>query len=406
MAFVLSSCQTHFVGGWLPWFQTSANRADELNTIGNAGALYNEVSPFWYGAHNDAANAQIGVSISPNGAASSLAPTVAALKAQGLLVIPTVADGTSAGSMRTIIGDPARRLVHEQQLVDLTVQNGYDGVDLDYEVFAFGDHIGGAENSVDADNWVAFIHDLSGMLHAQGKLLAVTVPPTWQTQGINVPVIHGYPFYSQSRIAADVDRLRLMVYDWSVSFPGPMAPMFWDNWVIDYSTNVAHVPAAKLQLGVPAYGRHWQSTKDLVCPDKALQGIQSMTMKAAPGLAAAHGVAPVRDPNGSGEMTFSWNELVTGPRTSPVPPTVTMIPPFIIGIAATSDPSGLHQAERLTPPTTQVTCTVHHTVFYPDAASIQQRATAAMAAGWHGIFIWALGYETPDTYPALSNIGP
>ncbi len=78
-----------------------------------------------------------------------------------------------------------------------------------------------------------------------------------------------------------------------------------------------------------------------------------------------------------------------------------MIPGPAIGAA-----NGLQPALRLTPPLTQLSCTVRHFVYYPDATSIQQHAQAALAAGWSGVVIWALGYETADVYTALANTSP
>ena len=405
---LLSSCQTHFVGGWLPWFQTSANRATELSTIGAASVLFNEVSLFWYGARADG-------TITPNGNVAALDPTAAAVRAQGLLVIPTVVDGNGPGVMRAILLDPTQRASHEDKIVALVNSKNYDGVDLDYETFAFGDHLSPTSDpaakaawAAAKAAWIAFVTELAAKLHNNAtpnpapKLLSVTVPATWKLLGITL----GYPFYSQQEIGAVVDRLRLMVYDWSVGSPGPIAPMSWDNMVIDYSTKVAGVPPSKLQLGVPAYGRHWatQLRPSEVCPDGAVRR-ESLTMKAAPALAAAHGAPIVRDV--SGELTFTWDQVVTGPRTTPIPPPI--VP--IVGqpapmVDAAGDSSGLQPAQRLAPPSTFVTCTVRHIAFYPDAASVKQRADAAMLAGWHGIFIWALGYETTDTYQQLANVGP
>jgi spore germination protein YaaH len=42
-------------------------------------------------------------------------------------------------------------------------------------------------------------------------------------------------------------------------------------------------------------------------------------------------------------------------------------------------------------------------VYYPDATSIQQHAQAALNAGWSGVVIWALGYETEDVYRLLGE---
>jgi hypothetical protein len=44
--------------------------------------------------------------------------------------------------------------------------------------------------------------------------------------------------------------------------------------------------------------------------------------------------------------------------------------------------------------------------YYPDAITMQQHAQAALDAGWSGVVIWALGYETADVYTALANTVP
>jgi spore germination protein YaaH len=380
---LLSSCQAHFVGGWMPWWQGST----EKDTIAANAALINEISPFWYKAAPDGTIQLLG-----NG--TTLDTTVAAVKSQGL-VLPTIVDGNGPGIMRGILGDPVQRANHEQKIVDLVVSKGYDGIDLDYETFAFGD--GRVNWPAITPVWVAFVNELATQLHANGKLLSVTVPPVWGGGA------SGYTVYAQDQIAASVDRLRLMVYDWSVGGAGPIAPLWWVDEVIAYSSSV--VPAAKLQLGVPAHGRHWavQKNRSEVCPDSAVYR-DSITMKEAPGLAAAHGVTPKPAPYNWGEMTFTWEQVATGPRTKPVAPPVYTPPTSPTGvIGGTADPD-YQPAVRLTPPSTFVSCTITHVVYYPDGNSVRQRAERAIAAGWHGIFIWALGYESADVWQQLANI--
>jgi len=388
-AIVLSACQPNrFVSGWVPYWGASNGRA----TISNAqvGPLLDDVSMLWYGVNNDG-------TISTLGSASSLQTTVDVARAQGLPVIPTIFDSSAAGVMSGIIADPVTRESHIQHIVDLVVAKAYDGIDLDYEVFAFGNTR--AQWPAITPNWVAFVHSLSMQLHSRGKLLSVTIPPVWT----NGPHLVGYTVYAQDQIAADVDRLRLMVYDWSVSVPGPISPMFWVNSVISYSSS--RVSPTKLQLGVPAYGRHWATQKypTEICPDGAITR-GSIDMKNYAALAGAHHVTPVRD--SSGELTFGWTEVVSGPRTRPITPPVIDPPAVTIPtVTAPADPGGLKPALRLAPPSTPVTCTLQHTVFVPDATSIRQRADAAVAADWSGIIIWAFGYETADVYQQLAGVG-
>lgn len=385
-ALVLSSCQTQFVGGWMPWWQSTSDRQAELSTISAAAPLLNEVSPFWYAAH--------GAAIDLLGNGTTLDNTVASLRAAGLKVMPSIVDGNGKGVMAGILAEPAQRANHVQQITNLAVAKNYDGIDIDYEVFAFTD--GRASWPTTKPNWISFVTELGAALHAQGKLLSITVPPVWNDGTA------GYTVYSQAEIAPHVDRVRLMVYDWSVSTAGPISPLFWVQSVIAYSNTV--VPAAKLQLGVPAYGRHWAVKKNSseLCPDGALF-TDSVTMEQAPGLAARRGLTPVRDSNGWGEMTFTWQEVVSGPRTATPPPIYTPPTTRVGQVNGTSDPA-LTQAVRLNPPSGYVTCTVTHRVYYADEWTVRQRADAALAAGWDGIFIWALGYENTNTWTVLSQI--
>jgi spore germination protein YaaH len=52
-----------------------------------------------------------------------------------------------------------------------------------------------------------------------------------------------------------------MTYDYSytTSAPGPVAPLWWVEDVVDYMTDTAKIPAAKLLMGVATYGYNWGS---------------------------------------------------------------------------------------------------------------------------------------------------
>ena len=130
--------------------------------------------------------------------------------------------------------------------------NGYDGIDLDYEVFAFSD--GSSSWAATQPNWTAFVTELGAALKAQGKLLAVTIPPPCNTAGACGPQ-SGYWVYNIAGIAPAVDRIRIMAYDYHVNGIGPIAPMPWVRSIVQYSASV--MDPAKLQIGVPTYGRAW-----------------------------------------------------------------------------------------------------------------------------------------------------
>lgn len=381
---MLTACQPNrFVSGWIPYWGGTNDKA----TIANAdvASLYSEVSLLWYGT---SANGTLPLL----GNASTLTSAVATARAAGLPVIPTIFDSSPAGVMRGIIADPYARANHEQRIVDLVVSKGYDGIDLDYEVFAFGD--GRSRWASITPNWVAFVRELSGLLHARGKVLSVTVPPVWDNGS------SGYTVYAQDQIAPFVDRLRLMVYDWSIASPGPVSPITWVRSVVAYSSKV--VPVSKLQLGLPAYGRHWATQKNAVevCPDGALYHDSVLTREGA-ALASANKAVATRDT--SGELTFSWETRATGIRSVPATkPTTTPTGTPIPVVVAPADTTGLATAVRLGVP---ADCTVKHIVYYPDEWTVKQAAKVALDRGWSGIIIWAMGYETSQVYRRLAELG-
>ena len=379
-----------FVTGWIPvWSSSSAGEG--LRGVNTAEGVLAEVSPFAFSATDI-------TELPPKASIAAIDAVVTALRAKKLPVIPSITDGTGKLVMAGILANPISRSQHADAIVQLVMAKGYDGIDLDYEGFAFAD--GRSSWSTTRGNWALFIQELGAKLHQNGKLLSMTVPPIWNNG------LSGYAVYAWNDPAtlAAVDRLRLMVYDWSFSSAGPLAPMSWVNDVIAYTTSVVPVEQRrKVQLGVPTYGRSWATVQSGVCPTSTDLSTSGVQMEYAAGLAASKGATPTRD--SSGEMTFSYTVSFTGPRTTPLPPPTYTPPPFAVDtVAAAADGTALRPAQRLNPGGRRVTCVVKRTVFYPDEYAVVTRANAALSAGMSGIAIWALGYETTELWPQLAGI--
>lgn len=289
------------VTGWLPYWTTSPTRPVGVNSAVQNADLMSAVSPFWYAATAKAGGGvKVGFNTNFSNAATNSAWAMQQLKAAGLTVVPSVVDASGKGRMAATLANPSLRAQHVADLVQLAVANGYDGIDLDYEGFAFSD--GSASWGATQPNWTQFIADLGAALHAQGKTLAVTIPPPCNTAGTCGPQA-GYWVYNLAGIAPSADRIRIMTYDYSVQGIGPIAPMPWVRSVVQYSVSV--MDPAKLEIGVPTYGRAW-TRKDngayrLVgtCPtDKSSAAYRSLTAMSSvtdadiPGVLAAVGVTP------------------------------------------------------------------------------------------------------------------
>ena len=143
----------------------------------------------------------------------------------GKPVVPTITDGAGKGGDG---GDPRRPRPRAPATSPTwstpCVAGGYDGIDLDYEQFAFTD--GQASWPTTMPNWVQFVAELSGALHAQGRQLYVTIPPVWSADApVQDNTSANYWVYAQDKILPYVDKLRLMVYDWSPGTPSANAPL-------------------------------------------------------------------------------------------------------------------------------------------------------------------------------------
>lgn len=115
----------------------------------------------------------------------------------------------------------------------------YDGVNIDFELIP----------ARDKDNFITFLADLRYSLGSV-KWFSVCVPARFKLLTDDI-----YPY---AKIASYCDRVFIMAYDehWSTSKPGPIADAEWCQKIIDYA--VKSIPAKKLVMGIPFYGRTWQ----------------------------------------------------------------------------------------------------------------------------------------------------
>jgi len=328
------------ISGWLPYWTTDSSTAD---VVANAD-LFSDVSPFWYSARS------AGV-IAAQISTTTRNSVVARLHAASIPVLPTVTDGTPARSMAAILANPTLRTEHVNALVGLAVAGGFDGIDLDYENFAFAD--GQSTWPRTKVSWGTFIAQLATALHARGKLLSVDVP--YMTSPTN-----GYWVYDYATIGRYVDRLRIMTYDWSVSHPGPIAPIGWVRQVAAFAAT--QLPPSKIQMGVASYGRDWPlSTTG--CPVDNFPSATAYTARQAESLAASLHIAPTWNSTYA-ERTFSYRETYRGHSASG-------------GTAA---------------------CTITRTVWYDDASSALLRSQLVGQFALGGIAMWTVGGESPSMW--------
>lgn len=157
---------------------------------------------------------------------------------QGQLILPLINNDKSTTAMLT---NPYLRVKSVDNLVGLIQENGYDGVNIDFENLP----------SWTKDSYTLFIRDLAQKLHARGKLVTISVFPK---VGVTSELMGAYDY---AALASSVDRIVMMTYDnhWSNGPAGSVAPIKWVENNIRRA--LQEIPASKLLLGIANYGYDW-----------------------------------------------------------------------------------------------------------------------------------------------------
>ncbi len=333
---------------WAPYWALDTS-VSSLTT--NASALH-EVSPFWYET-----TGATSIVVSQYTAVDEAAEFLAAAKAGGVQVTPSIVDAMPQGGMAAVLADPATRRAHVATLVDFAETGDFAGLDIDYEKFAFSD--GRDTWEATRPNWVAFITELGAALRADGRTLAVSIPPIYDGGRTESS---GYWVYDYAAISEHVDQIRIMAYDFSVGEPGPIAPLdFVGNSI--RAAKEAVKDDAKLILGVATYGRNWLVATSGTCPADAAGAVTNVTQGNIADLIAKRGVTPLRNPT-TGESSFSYDVVFEG---------------------ATS-------------------CTQTRQVHYVDALGTAERIDLARTERLGGVSLWALGFDDITTWQAIGAL--
>ncbi len=353
------------LSGWIPYYsiKTSLPAA-----ISNAD-LIREVMPFWYTLKFNGKTQSTVVTdlYTPANPSVPMAQTVGALRNAGFTLIPTITDGTAKDVLAGLLAKPAARTQIVQAITTMVVSNNFDGVDLDFEGFAFVDSNKTWPKT--APLWTALVKELSASLRAQNKILSVSTPYVLDPAGKQ----KGYYVYAWAAIAPYIDRLRIMTYDYSVAKVGPIGPITWTERTVQYAVTV--MPASKVYVGIPGYGRDWVTAVSGVCPANVASVIKAgakaatFVMRNALDLAASYGVTPVYDDK-FGEATFSYQKVYNGTTS---------------GGLATS-------------------CTASRTAWYQNAQSYALRAELVNKYRLGGLAAWTIGMEEPLAIEGIRNV--
>ena len=295
------------LSGWIPYYGMSTSLP---TAVANAD-LINEVMPFWYTLKlNTKTKAPYILDLyTPGNPSVAIDLPLATMRSAGFKIIPTITDGTDKLVLAKLLAKSSDRASVIKPIVDLVMSKNFDGIDLDFEGFAFVD--GTASWPTTKPNWVLFVKELSAALHANGKLLSITAPVHFALTEKQ----KGYTVYAWVEIAPFIDRLRIMTYDYSTSKPGPIGPIAWVERTVQYAISV--LPASKVFIGLAGYGRDWVTKVDGICPDNVAKVVSptakaaTFIMRNAATLASTYGVTPIYNEEFQ-EATFTYQKTYNG----------------------------------------------------------------------------------------------
>jgi chitinase len=169
----------------------------------------------------------------------------------GLVVLISVGASHSA-NFSAVSADAATRAQLAQSCVQFMTQNGFDGIDIDWEF----------PGALDSGNFTALLQELRSQLDAQGDadgrdyLLTIAAPAGSQNiVNLQLALIHPC-----------LDWINLMTYDFATASSHKtnfVAPLFTHEGALNVNAAVnsylgAGVPADKIVLGVRLVGTGWQ----------------------------------------------------------------------------------------------------------------------------------------------------
>jgi hypothetical protein len=340
--------------GWIPYYGMSTSLP---TAVANAD-LINEVMPFWYTLklNKKSKKPYILDLYTPGNPSVAIDIPLTKMRNAGFKIIPTITDGTEKLVLAKLLAKSSDRADVIKVIMDLVMSKNFDGIDLDFEGFAFVD--GTASWPATKPNWVLLVKELSEVLRAKGKILSVTAPVHFSLTERQ----KGYTVYAWAEIAQYIDRLRIMTYDYSTGKPGPIGPIAWVERTLKYAISV--MPASKVYIGLAGYGRDWVTKVDGICPANVAKVVSTsakaatFVMRNAAKLASTYGVTPTYNEQYQ-EATFTYQKTYNGNNASG---------------QATS-------------------CTATRTAWYQNPASYLARAQLVAKYRIGGLAEWTIGME-------------
>lgn len=226
--------------------------------------------------------------------------------------------------LHRVLTEPALRDACLNDIVTTVRAFDFDGVNMDFE----------SVHLKDKANYAEFMRLLRERLAPLGKLTTIAVPAKFSDadNSWNGP-------FDYAKMGQHCDFVMVMTYDehGSWSKPGPVASLPWVEKAMQYA--VSRIPAEKVVMGFPTYGRDW--TSDGKCRSISCVNAELLIK--------------------SQNLTPKWDAYFATPTLE------------------YTDAAGLK-----------------HTIWYENRESLARKLALLAKYDLHGAGMWRLGMETPD----------
>ena len=236
---------TFSTSGWVPWWQAGEGIASARANLDVLDTVY----PFVYEIESGRT-----ITAKSDLTRSDWQQLFRDARRANVDVIPTIAwfDGQA---IHDTLSDRSERAAHIAEIVTLVEQGGYDGINIDYE----------QKQAETIDHFSTFLAELNRALGRKQLTCAIEArtPPESRFRTVPDKIEYANDYRA---IGQHCDRVEIMAYDqgrvdWQINearrgYPyKPVADRDWVEKVIQLA--VEDIPAHKIHLGIPSYGRVW-----------------------------------------------------------------------------------------------------------------------------------------------------
>ena len=279
------------VAGWIPWWQDTMGTESASRQIDKLDTIY----PFVYEMSS------IGIPVDRGDMTEEKWQDLFDdARENGVDVIPSIL-WTDGAEIHKVLSNSAWRALHVEIIARFVEAGDFDGINIDYE----------SKLSDTKDYFSLFLKELNARL--DDKLLTCTVearmPPEnrWRDVPANIQYANDYKEMAKhcdviEVMAYDQQRADLLMNDERKGEPYiPVADVEWVEMVVELA--LEDIPAEKIMLGVPTYGRQWTLS---VAPEwyKEYKGVGALNQPDAEELADDYDKEIGRNAAGEASYTF------------------------------------------------------------------------------------------------------